>query len=248
MPKQHILYLLLLLAGALTACSKQASAPLPTITPGNTGDGTATPFVLPPTPIPSVTPSGSPTPFVSFEVSPSVAGLKLRVGPGYLFDALRLLDLDARLMVDGKSPGGEWIKVETDTDIQGWVFAELLKSEVDLQAIPVVEPQGIVVIQGRVTDLMGTPIQGIGFEIKPQGAEASESTVATSDASGAFYAFLPATVSGGWEVTQTAVACQSNVWADEKCSTYKPGYSGTVEPQTQTVTLPQSGVLEFVWK
>jgi hypothetical protein len=246
-PRHFLLISLLVLA--LSACSKSASPPLPTITPPAGSDtGTATPLVLPPTPAPSLTPAGSPTPFISFEVNPAVAGLKLRVGPGYLFDALRLLDLDTALTVEGKSPGGDWIKVKTAAGTQGWVFAELVKSDVDLQAIPVVEPQGIVVIKGRVVDVLGTPIQGVGFELKPQGAEASESTVAYSDVSGEFFAFLPADSSGAWTVTQTTVACKSNVWADEGCSTYKPGYIGTVEPNEQSVTLPQVGMLEFSWK
>lgn len=245
MLKRHILYLVLL-AGALAACSKPASAPLPTITPIHTADGTATPFVLPPTPIPSATPAGSPTPFVSFEVSPAVDGLKLRLGPGFLFDALRLLDAKTVLTVQGKSPGGEWIRVAARDGAQGWVFAELLKSQVDLQAIPVITPEGLVVIRGRVVDVLGTSIQGIGFDVKPEGAESG--TTAVSDASGEFYAFLPPGASGTWTVTQNAVACKGNIWADESCSTYKPGYSGTVEPKTQTVTLPQSGVLEFTWK
>ncbi len=237
---------LLVLTGALAACSKSASAPLPTLTPGTAADVSATPLVLPPTVIPSATPAGSPTPFVSFEVSPAVDGLKLRLGPGFLFDALRLLEEDAVLMVQGKSPGGEWIQVTDSNGAQGWVFAELLKSAVDLQAIPVVTPEEVVVVRGRVTDVLGTPIQGIGFELKPEGAEIS--TTAVSDSNGEFFAFLPSDASGAWTVTQNAVACKSNVWADSDCSAYKPGYSGTTEPKTQTVTLPQSGTLEFIWK
>lgn len=245
MLKRYILYLFLL-AGALAACSKPASAPLPTLTPGNTAERTATLFVLPPTPIPSPTPAGSPTPFVSFEVSPAVDGLKLRLGPGFLFDALRLLTGDAVLTVQGKSPGGEWIRVTTRDGAQGWVFAELLKSDVDLQAIPVIAPEGLVVIRGRVVDVLGTPIQGIGFELKPEGAGVV--TTAMTDANGEFFAFLPPNASGTWTVTQNEVACKGNIWADESCSTYKPGYSGAVEPKTQTVTLPPSGALEFIWK
>jgi len=242
---RHIRYLLLLVL-ALAACSKSASPPLPTITPGSIEAETATPFTLPPTAIPSVTPAGSPTPFISFEASPSVDGLMLRLGPGFLFDALLLLGSDARLLVQGKSPGGEWIQVTIGDDAQGWVFAELLKSDIDLQAIPVIEPEELVVIRGRVVDVLGTPIQGIGFEFKPEGADTG--TTAMSDASGEFFAFLPVGSSGTWTVTQNTVACKGNVWADESCSAYKPGYSGTVEPNQQTVTLPQSGILEFTWK
>ncbi|GAB4495073.1 MAG: hypothetical protein OHK0010_31120 [Anaerolineales bacterium] len=245
MRKPYILALFLL-TGMLAACSKQASVPLPTITPAISAEGTVTPFVLPPTALPSVTPAGSPTPFVSFEVSPAVDGLKLRLGPGFLFDALRLLNSDSALTVQGKAPGGEWIQVVTRDGAQGWVFAELLKSEVDLQAIPVLTTEGLLVIRGRVVDVLGTPIQGIGFEVKPEGAETG--TTAVSDSNGEFFAFLPPDASRTWTVTQNTVACKSNVWADESCSAYKPGYSGTVEPQAQTVTLPQSSALEFIWK
>lgn len=245
MLKRNALFLFLF-AGVLAACSKPASSPLPTITPGTSIDGTATPFVLPPTPLPSATPAGSPTPFVSFEVRSAVDGLKLRLGPGFLFDALRLLNSDSVLTVQGKSPGGEWIRVTARDGAEGWVFAELLKSEVDLQAIPVLSPEGLVVIRGRVNDVLGTPIQGIGFELKPEGAESG--TTAVSDANGEFFAFLPPGANGAWTVAQNAVSCKGNVWADESCSTYKPGYSGAVEPPMQTVTLPQSGILEFIWK
>ncbi|PWH17054.1 MAG: hypothetical protein DDG60_03175 [Anaerolineae bacterium] len=243
MRTRGIVFLIILVSG-LIGCSKPASAPLPTITPGAAEISTAP--VLPPTLIPSPTPAGTPTPFVSFQVNPAVDGLKLRLGPGFLFDALRLLDKDALLTVQGKAPGGEWIRVITTEGAQGWVFAELLTSNVDLQAIPVIEPEGLVVLRGRVFDVLGSPIQGIGFEIKSDGT--GNSTTAVSDAAGEFFAFLPPGTSGTWTVTQTAVSCKANVWADANCSTYKPGYSGTVEPPSRTVTLPQQGILEFVWR
>jgi hypothetical protein len=247
--RRALLFSLLILA--ISACSKSASPPLPTLTPGPAGTGTpgisTTPLVLPPLPAATATAAGSPTPFVSFNVSPNVEGLKLRIGPGYLFDALRLLEGDAVLTVMGKSPGGEWIKVTAADGTQGWVFAKLVKSSVNLQAIPVIEPQGILVIKGRVTDIVGTPIRGVGFEVK-QG-DGAETNVATSDASGEFYAFMPIDASGEWTVTQNAIACEeSNVYTDSNCTTLKAGYTGMVEPQSQKVTLPQSGELAFTFK
>jgi len=238
--------LCLLLALLLPACSKSASTPLPTITPASAG--TATALVLPPLPDPTATPAGSPTPFASFEVNPAVEGLMLRIGPGVLFDALQMLGSEATLTVLGKSPGGEWLKVQSANGTLGWVFAGLVKSSVDLRAIPVIEPQGIVTIKGRVVDIVGTPIEGIGFEVKPEGAEASAASVASTDANGEFFAFLPEDASGTWTVTQTAIGCPSNIWTDSSCSAYKAGYIGTVEPNIQTVSLPQSGRLEFTWK
>lgn len=233
---------------ALCACSRSAPSALPTMTPG-----------LPPAPRVGLTdapltqvtaslPTASPTPFASFEVQPEVAGLKLRVGPGYLFDALRLLEAEAVLKVQGKAPGGEWIKVVTADETAGWVFAKMVKTSVDLQAIPVVEPQGILMVRGSVQDAQGTPISGVGFEAVPEGGTPADGNVAFSDSAGAFYLFLPITASGTWTVTQTALDCQSNIWADMTCSNYKAGYSGTVEPVSRLVLLPQSGELSFLFK
>ena len=47
----------------------------------------------------------------------------------------------------------------------GWVFTQLIQSDVDLQAVPIIEPQDVQLIRGRVMDSMGTPIQGVGFTI-----------------------------------------------------------------------------------
>lgn len=234
-----------LLILVLSACSKSASTSLPTLTPG----AAATPRIsltLPPLYTATVAPVAvSPTPFVSFDVSPNVDGLKLRVGPGYLFDALQLLAGDAVLKVQGKAPGGEWIKVTAADGAQGWVFSDLVKSSVDLQAIPVIEPQGIVVVKGRVVDGAGTPIQGIGFEFRQGDGENVLNNVAFSDADGQFYCFLPVDLSGEWTVTQTAISCKSNLWADSSCSTYKSGYAGQVEPATRNTSVPQVGELVF---
>lgn len=238
---------LVLLVFLLTACEKSASNPLPTVTPGT---GTPEPALTALPVIPQTTPTSaaSPTPFVEFDVKPSVEGLKLRLNPGYLFDALLLLPQDAVLTVQGKAPGGEWIFVKTAEGNEGWVFAELIQSSVDLQAVPVIEPKEVALIKGKVTDLLGTSIQGVGFVITPEGADASQSNVAISDASGTFYAFLPVDSTGNWTVTYTAIACKSNVWVLDSCSTYKSGYTGVVEPDKQTVSLPQSGELKFTWK
>jgi uncharacterized protein YgiM (DUF1202 family) len=228
---------------ALSGCSKSATS----------ADLTAT--VAAPTPatfpsLPALTPtsSASPTPFTPFTVKPGVDNLNVRMNPGYLFDALLMVQQTDTLTVQGKAPGGEWINVQTANGVEGWVFAQLLKSDVDLEQVPVREPKDVLVIKGRVLDGAGTPIQGVGFEVK-QGTEANAVTnVVTTDADGNFYSFLPATSSGSWTVTQTAIACKSNVWSDSTCATYKAGYTGTVLPQTLTVSLPQSNPLAFTWK
>jgi len=237
--------ILILIALALAACSKSASSAEATAT---VAAAASTPAAFPSLPAMTPTSSASPTPFTPFNVKPGVDNLKVRMNPGYLFEAWMMVQQTDTLTVLGKAPGGEWINVQTEGGVEGWVFAELLKSAVNLEQIPVLEPKDVVLIKGRVLDAAGTPIQGVGFDLK-QGAEADASTnPVVTDANGDFYAFLPAETSGTWTITYTAIACKSNVWSDSTCKTYKAGYTGSVDPQTLTVSLPQSNPLAFTWK
>jgi uncharacterized protein YgiM (DUF1202 family) len=237
--------ILVLIVLALSACSKSASSTEATAT---VAAAAPTPAIFPSLPALTPTSSASPTPFTPFNVKPGVDNLKVRMNPGYLFDALIMVQQTDTLTVLGKAPGGEWMNIQTEGGVEGWVFAELLKSAVNLEQVPVREPKEVILIKGRVLDAFGTPIQGVGFEIK-QGTETDTPTnIVLTDANGDFYSFLPAGSSGTWTVTQTAVACKSNVWSDSTCATYKAGYTGTVEPQTLTVSLPQGSPLAFTWK
>jgi uncharacterized protein YgiM (DUF1202 family) len=235
--------ILVLIVLALSACSKSASSAEATAT-----GAALTPGAFPS--LPALTPAvgGSPTPFTSFTVKPGVDNLNVRTNPGYLFDVLMVVQQTDSLTVLGKAPGAEWINIQSANGVEGWVFAELLKSDVDLEQVPVREPKDVLLVKGRVLDAAGTPIQGVEFEVK-QGTEADAATnMVITDANGDFYSFLPAASSGTWTVSQKAIACKSNVWSDSTCTTYKAGYTGTVNPQTSTVSLPQSSPLAFTWK
>jgi uncharacterized protein YgiM (DUF1202 family) len=225
---------------ALSACSKPA--------PGTEATATATaettPGAFPSLPALTPTSSASPTPFTPFTVKPGVDNLNIRANPGYLFEALLMAQQTDALTVKGKAPGGEWIAVQTADGVEGWVFTELLKSDVDLDKVPVREPKDVVLVKGHVADATGTPIQGVTFDLK----QGDLTNTAVTDANGDFYSFLPSDATGTWNVTQTSVACKSNVWSDTACSTYKAGYTGTVIPQTLAVSLPQSNALSFTWK
>jgi uncharacterized protein YgiM (DUF1202 family) len=239
---KRVLVLVLLIL-ALSACSKSASSATPTAT-----GAALTPGIFPSLPALTPTVSTSPTPFTSFTVKPGVDNLNVRNNPGYLFDALMVSQQTDTLTVLGKAPGGEWINIQTADGVEGWVFAELLKSDVNLEQVPVREPKDVLLIKGRLLDVSGTPIQGAGFDVK-QGADTNAlSNPVVTDANGEFYAFLPSTSSGTWTISYTAIACKSNAWSDGSCSTYKAGYTGSVNPQTLTVSLPQSSPLAFTWK
>jgi hypothetical protein len=255
MMKQTLICVLLVLA--LTGCSKSISSIPPTPTPSavsgtpqqNPAVILVTPTSMPPLPAVTPTSSASPTPFTPFTVVPAVDNLKLRVNPGYLFEALMMVQQTDKLTVQGMSPGGEWVYVKTEAGDEGWVFGQLLTSSVDVTSLPVREPKGVLAIKGLVSDASGLPIQGVAFDISQGAASEVANNVIRTDASGMFYAFLPDTASGSWTVTYTAIGCVSNVWSDSTCSTYKPGYTGNVDPVSQSVDLGQAvQVLKFTWK
>jgi hypothetical protein len=113
-----------------------------------------------------------------------------------------------------------------------------------LQQIPVIQPENTQLVQGRVTDVTGAPIDGVQFSFI-QGAERTD---AQTDTNGDFFAFLPQAASGDWQVAYVAIACTSSIWQDGVCSQYKAGYTGTVTPETTSVTLPKTGALLFMFK
>jgi len=205
-----------------------------------------------PTLTPSITPTETavptPTTFVPFTASVWADNVNVRTKPGYLFPAVRLLAKATNLTILGKAPGGEWIFARTPDGTSGWVFTQLIESSIDLQSVPIIEPQDVQLIKGRVTDSSGIPIQGVGFAVVQGAGDQAPANIVRTDANGEFFSFMPANARGEWTVTYNAIACKSNVWSDDSCSYYKDPYRGVVEPQSTNVSLPQSGVLEFVWK
>ena len=236
-----------LVALVISGCSRSAGTPQPSPSPvviATIGvDATALPGIQPVPAVVTPTPSVSPTPFVSFTVKPNVDSLKLRSNPGLTFIALILVQQTDNLTVIGAAPGGQWLNVKTESGTEGWVFAQFVTSSVDLTQIPVIQPKDVEVIKGHVTDASGAPMAGVGFDLN-QGVEPhaySDSVV--TDAGGNFYSFVPTEATGSWTVTFSSLDCKSPVWADSTCKTYKAGYTGTVDPVSQAVTVPQGATL-----
>lgn len=208
-----------------------------------------TPSPLPatwtPTPEPTATPTPTATPFQPFEAKALTDFLNLRSNPGYLFDVITMLQKDTAFKVLGKSPGGEWIYVELADGKTGWIFAQLIVSDIDLQLAPVREPEDVQLITGAVKDANGKPINGIQFAI--QGAESSTfRTDAMTDSTGVFYAFLPSGLTGKWYVIYTAISCKSNTM-DKDCNCIN-NVCGSPSPEMDSVTLPNPEPLLFLWK
>ncbi len=253
--QKHLL-ILVLAALMVSSCTLSKAGPLPALTPGASStespvvdNPAATPGSLPT--LPAMTAPAqvvSPTPFSPFEGKTAVDGLKLRAGPGYLFDTLVLLGQDESLTVLGQAPGGEWLQVKTADDTQGWVFAEYVTGPVDVHQAPVLQPEGTILVKGKITDLTGAPISGVQFALTQGSLDDPNRADAKTDSNGEFFVFFPADSSGEWNVSFVAVDCSSPVWSDKSCTYYKTGYTGVVEPASATITLPQNNALSFLWK
>ncbi|MEN4010407.1 MAG: SH3 domain-containing protein [Chloroflexota bacterium] len=245
--RARILVTILLFAVLGSGCNVLVQ-PTPTPTAAFTSTPlppTATPSPSP-TPLPTTTPTPTVTPFAPFDARTSVDYVNIRSNPGYLFAIESSVRRGTTLRVQGKSPGGEWISVEAPNGARGWVFAQLLESAVDLQAVPVLAIEDAITVMGRVVDRTGQPISGIQFMITQGEPPNQLRTDAVTDAEGVFYAYMPRSVRGDWVVEFTAVACTSNTM-DENCNCLG-GVCGAPDPPKVTINLPDFPALVFEWR
>ncbi len=217
---------------------------------------TSEPQVVTPTPkvevmeAPTVTslplPSATATVFVPFTVNPFVDNVNVRTNPGYLFPVRVMVQKTTALSVLGRSPGNEWIYVQTPDQIYGWVYAKLFENEPRLLEAPQVEPGDVQIVQGTLHDGNGNPISGVQFALVQGAGNQAPRNDAMTDENGVFRAFMPLNSSGTWNVSYVAIACTSNVM-DNNCNT-RSDMLGTVNPQSQIINLPTNEVLAFIWK
>lgn len=202
----------------------------------------------PSTPEPAPVIEGFPSPYVPFYGVTQVDNLVLRASPGPLFEAKTTLPNASRLLVLGRAPGGEWLFVQTPLERTGWVFGQFVASEGDLNTVPFVQPADLLVVRGRVLDGNGEPVTGIQFAVVQDKPGSPPRTDAVTDATGTFYAFLPANTTGTWAVSFTAIACTSNVM-DKDCKCLG-GVCGGPTPAGISITLPleQKEPLVFSWQ
>jgi hypothetical protein len=186
------------------------------------------------------------SPYVPFYVVTQVDNLVLRANPGPLFEAKTTLPNASRLLVLGRSPGGEWLLVQTPLERMGWVFGQFVTSEGDLNLVPFVQPADMQIVRGRVLDEDGKPVLGIQFAVVQAKAGSPPRIDAITDESGTFYAFLPANITGTWEVSFTSIACTSPLM-DKDCKCLN-GICGGPTPASISVTLPLEQPIEFLWR
>ena len=252
----------LLLATALVAgCSAAPSAPTadllgtivaqtltavpPTLTPTTETDFAATP-ALATSALPAAIATFTPESTTIHYVYTQVDNLNLRVQPGTLFKVSRVMPKGTKLQVLGQAPGGEWLNVRNDEGIIGWVGVNFVQGGYDGPPPPVITPKDVLLVTGQVLDTNGNPASGIGFAVTQQTSTQTLRADAATDESGKFYAYLPPIYSGAWTVSFNSVACTSNTM-DAGCNCLG-GACGKPDPETATVTLPQSAPLSFIWK
>jgi len=185
-------------------------------------------------------------PYVPFHVVTQVDNLVLRANPGSLFEAKTTIANASRLLVLGRSPGGEWLLVQTPLERMGWVFSGFVTSEGNLYTVPYIQPADMQVVRGRVLDGNGNPVTGIQFAVVQEASGSPPRNDATTDETGTFYAFMPLNATGTWAVSFTAIACTSNVM-DKDCKCIN-GVCGGPFPESISITLPLDKSLEFLWK
>ena len=193
------------------------------------------------TPIPAPA-SSTPEAVGTWYVYTQAQNVNLRVNPGRLFKVSRVLPQGTRLQLLGFAPGRQWLNVVNDEGVIGWVGIDFVTGGSDGPQPPVVNPKDVQVVTGKVLDVNGNPIGGIGFAIV-QGSQREE---VSTDGTGTFFAFLPTKFSGTWDVSFVSVACTSNTM-DLNCNCLG-GVCGKPGPEAVSITLPMSTPLSFVWK
>jgi SH3-like domain-containing protein len=225
---------------------------IPVTGASNTAVGEQSTPTLPPAELPTVTlqptstatplPHPTITPFVSFNAVTLADYVNVRTNPGLLFAVNMNVPKGTVFTVLGKTPGGGWIYVQTLAKTNGWVYAKLLKGDQDLSLAPLMHPDQVQIITGRVVDEKGAAVSGINFAIV-QGSVRNE---VMTDADGTFYIYLPTSASGEWAISYIGIDCSSSLM-DAKCNC-KADICGAVNPPNLRIQVPENKPFEFIWK
>ncbi len=199
----------------------------------------------PSTNIPDPTIPPTPTPFTPITVTSMVDYANIRSNPGKLFDVVASVGQGTTFQVVGKAPGGEWFLIQREDGSMGWMFGQLIETDQDLQAAPVVMPANVMVLEGRIMKEDGQPVSGIQFAFEQERPGQIVRNDGNSDENGVFLVFMPPDISGNWAVSYVAISCTSNTM-DADCNCLD-GICGTVSPSAQTITLPQIEPVLFSW-
>jgi SH3-like domain-containing protein len=245
--KMRVLPFLAVTALVLVGCALPSSGTNPA--GGNPPAQAEAPTFTAPPPLPTeiIQPTLPPTatPYTPITVSMMVDHANIRSNPGKLFDVVSNLSQGTQVQIIGKAPGGEWFLIQEGNGNQGWVFGQLLETELDIQAVPVIMPADVAVLEGRIMKENGQPVSGIQFSFVQEVYGQVLRNDGVSDENGVFLVFMPPDIAGDWVVSYTAISCTSNTM-DSSCNCIN-GVCGSVSPSDQTITLPQVEPVLFSW-
>jgi hypothetical protein len=101
----------------------------------------ATPLVVSPNAQITQVPVATETPQES-KTMVGADNLNLRIGPGFNYAVVRLLQQGLSVIPAGRSTDGLWIEIHTSDGSAGWVFGSYLQTSLDLTALPVTDAHG----------------------------------------------------------------------------------------------------------
>ena len=162
--------------------------------------------LLPPTPESTATA----TPPNNVEALVNVESINLRDGPGTIFSIIATASKGTLLKILHKAPGDDWVFVQTPQGKSGWASVAFISPQGSIQEVVVKNIDFAYIISGKVMDETGSPIEGINIAVSQQG-NTSQRTDANSNSNGEFYAYLPYSKTGIWDVSVVGISCTSHI-------------------------------------
>ena len=173
----------------------------------------------------------------------TVTSINMRSGPTTVHDVVGTYNIGTLVTILGQTPDGDWFYVQPRDNNFGWMYADFVKSYVDIVNVPVMVPTDSIVFHGKVTNAAdNTGVSNVNLAVL-QGTdeEVTRADVYTME-NGEFDIYLPDDSIGIWRVVIVGTACDSNIMTDA-CT-----YTGAYSPDLGiTFTLPDIPPLEFTY-
>ncbi len=168
--------------------------------------------------------------------------LNLRAGPGTFFAIVQSYTRGTQVTTLEMTPDGRWIRVAAPGS-EGWMTADFLDLSELEAALPVVSWPEAYMIYGSVLDTQGYPISGV----RMAATTGNQRAEAASTHDGRFYIYVPAEISGPFNLEIVAVNCGSSIAEIQEDGSCRAGDYFPVHWQ-ETVTPPQSEPVHFTYE
>ena len=193
----------------------------------------------------TITPTDTETPDTNsvMEGETTVTSINMRSGPTTVHGVVGTYNIGTLVTILGQTPDGDWLYVQPRDNSFGWMYADFVKSYVDLVNIPVMVPTNTRVFHGKVTNTAdNSGVNGVTLAVlQGTGDEVLRADVTTRE-NGEFDIYMPDDSAGIWRVVIVGTSCDSNIMTDA-CT-----YTGAYTPDLGfTFTLPDIPALDFTY-